>query len=905
MTRGARPAEIVLTGATGFVGKVVLEEMLRRREALGIGGVTVLVRPTGPGKTVDARIAARLKKLLASAAFDGLRRTDPAALGLVRAMGCDLGAKDAGIDPRDRERLAAETTHVVHCAASIAFDAPLEEASQHNITAALEMLALAKSMPAIERMVSVSTAYVTPARTGPVFERLAHLPRSASELYEEARTGRADTRARLAETGHPNTYTYTKCIAEHLLVAERGNVPLTIVRPSIVSAALETPSEGWIDSAAAFAGCMLYVGLGVVRAWEADPGVRLDVVPVDAVARAIVDEAFERRRTNFERPKIRHATMGITRATRIDLAVSEASRFFRDRPGARALPNMFVGRANHGFARADLGRRVVPLALARARLAGEKRRAKRKILDKTDAHVRELNSSFRAFTHHTYDFRAERPLDVPGFEPGAYVEKVLRGIYKHLVRRDETELSFAGRVHDDARTDLAWAVEKPDGNPAMRALAYGLRRATRVAMSRVTFDRPSFERALAAVPADAVVVLAPMHRSYFDFLFTSYLFFQHPELGVRVPHIAAAEEFSKIPLVSRVLTASRAFYVQRGAGKASPELNATLARLAEQEESLLFFVEGQRSRGRRFLAPRRGLLRGLATTGRTFAVVPIAIDYDRVPEEAALERELRGEPRPPMSLGAVGGWLARLARGEIALGRAHFACGETLVLRDEGDVDAVARRIVAEQQRVATVSTYHLGVLARDAAIPGLEASDIQRLLEARGIRVLKSDLVHEGLPHTTRRALESSYLHAFYPDLRKRLRTGPALASHVARNGFWDGRDASGSSEANLDALLVHLFLPVVRDYLRVARAAARAGREPLVARAIVKAERDAFLPDVNDALAELVAREILVDERGSFRPGPRARDLDALVAELAREEQALSSLGGARSLASMEMSR
>ena len=45
----------------------------------------------------------------------------------------------------------------------------------------------------------------------------------------------------------PNTYTYTKALAEQVLEIECGKVPLTIVRPSIVAASANEPYPGWID----------------------------------------------------------------------------------------------------------------------------------------------------------------------------------------------------------------------------------------------------------------------------------------------------------------------------------------------------------------------------------------------------------------------------------------------------------------------------------------------------------------------------------------------------------------------------------------------------------------------------------------------------------------------------------
>jgi alcohol-forming fatty acyl-CoA reductase len=86
---------------------------------------------------------------------------------------------------------------------------------------------------------------------------------------------------------------------------------------------------------------------------------------------------------------------------------------------------------------------------------------------------------------------------------------------------DDTALLLAGTAHDDARGDLRWVGERYNGNPVIGAFGFGLRKTLRRCASHVTFDRPSFQRAIAAAPAGAVFVLAPSHRSYFDFLLTS------------------------------------------------------------------------------------------------------------------------------------------------------------------------------------------------------------------------------------------------------------------------------------------------------------------------------------------------------------------------------------------------
>lgn len=64
----------------------------------------------------------------------------------------------------------------------------------------------------------------------------------------------------------PNTYVFTKRMAEHLLVeSNKKNVPMYIIRPSIIAASLEEPVPGWIDSIGLAGGLYLLGGLGILR----------------------------------------------------------------------------------------------------------------------------------------------------------------------------------------------------------------------------------------------------------------------------------------------------------------------------------------------------------------------------------------------------------------------------------------------------------------------------------------------------------------------------------------------------------------------------------------------------------------------------------------------------------------
>ena len=70
---------------------------------------------------------------------------------------------------------------------------------------------------------------------------------------------------RLMVGERPNTYTFTKAIAEQLINEERGSLPISIVRPSIVAGAIEEPMPGWVDNVNGPMGLVLSGAHGLCR----------------------------------------------------------------------------------------------------------------------------------------------------------------------------------------------------------------------------------------------------------------------------------------------------------------------------------------------------------------------------------------------------------------------------------------------------------------------------------------------------------------------------------------------------------------------------------------------------------------------------------------------------------------
>ena len=109
-------------------------------------------------------------------------------------------------------------------------------------------------------------------------------------------------RARLH--GWQDTYVFTKAMGEQLLVAERGNLPLVIIRPSIVEGSLREPFPGWIEGIRMADPLILAYGKGLIRGFIGDSAGVLDLVPVDAVVGvmlASLPEAASKTLTRVEK----------------------------------------------------------------------------------------------------------------------------------------------------------------------------------------------------------------------------------------------------------------------------------------------------------------------------------------------------------------------------------------------------------------------------------------------------------------------------------------------------------------------------------------------------------------------------------------------------------------------------
>ncbi|KAG7428793.1 Fatty acyl-CoA reductase wat [Fusarium oxysporum f. sp. raphani] len=411
---------VLVTGATGFLGKVVVEELLRLRAAHDIQQVILLIRKKD-SFNAKTRFA---QQISSSPCFSLLPKS---WVEYIQVMDADLACFRCGLGDNEYGQVCEAVTHIIHTAACIKFDSEVSDAISSNIDSSRNVLSLAKDCDKLQQLVVTSTAYVTPPQEAPIYESLVDLPRPASRLINELKTGVVGKQQAIAATGHPNIYSLSKCLAEHLICETKGSLPVTIVRPSIICAALEHPMPGWIDSKAAFGGLVLGFGSGVLRVIDGRPNAKLDIVPVDVVAGYLIREAFRISCEDIERPN-----------TRIVFSVATKERSLTLREACRLLERFFkesfryIGPQGHVLQFYQFLHHYFPLHLYAVtnRLKGNMTREK--AAKRSWRIVSGMNAVFSPYTKYTYDFRPLEP--PPSFDPDEYIRTVCSGVQRNLMQ---------------------------------------------------------------------------------------------------------------------------------------------------------------------------------------------------------------------------------------------------------------------------------------------------------------------------------------------------------------------------------------------------------------------------------------------------------------------------------------
>ncbi|XP_052871515.1 fatty acyl-CoA reductase wat-like [Anopheles cruzii] len=285
-----RNSTVLLTGGTGFLGKVLLEKILR---CLGVRKVFLLIRSKENRKPAE-----RLKRLLEDAVFDRLREgtTSEQLLERLEAIEISLDADRLGMEATAEARLLTETELVFNVLASVKFNENVKNAIATNVGGTQKVLALARRMSRLKAVVHVSTLYSHCDRT--TIEERVHQdgqlnPATVLQLSSTLSAEEMD-QLRHCLVGHlPNTYTFSKRCAEALIAQEFSDLPVGIFRPPIVLSTYREPIAGWTDNLNGPSGLCLWTVKGFIHVIHGNGRRKANLVPVDCCVNAMIVAGYD------------------------------------------------------------------------------------------------------------------------------------------------------------------------------------------------------------------------------------------------------------------------------------------------------------------------------------------------------------------------------------------------------------------------------------------------------------------------------------------------------------------------------------------------------------------------------------------------------------------------------------
>jgi thioester reductase-like protein len=246
----ARRDGLLLSGATGFLGTELLARYLQRTDR----EIFAIVRADD-----DAHAQERMHETLESA-FG----TAEAFSARVRALAGDMTLPGLGLDPQVAREVADGVDEIVHGAAAVSFDLDLAQARAINVQGTREMLALAELCQrrgGLRRFTYISTAYVAGRHKG----RFGEDDLDVGQRFR-------------------NAYEQSKFESEQLVRAHAGELPITVVRPSII---VGDSATGWTASFNVLYWPTRALARGAFPVLPARRRSPVDVVSVDYVADAV------------------------------------------------------------------------------------------------------------------------------------------------------------------------------------------------------------------------------------------------------------------------------------------------------------------------------------------------------------------------------------------------------------------------------------------------------------------------------------------------------------------------------------------------------------------------------------------------------------------------------------------
>ncbi|KAG0622426.1 hypothetical protein M758_3G096500 [Ceratodon purpureus] len=319
---------LLVTGATGFLAKVMVEKILRVQP--DVGQLYLLIQPQK-----NATAEERLKNnVIMSPLFKVLKAThgenyEDFMTRKLTAVSGTISSDGLGISNEMTEEISRNVDVIVNSAATTTFDERYDTALNINTQGPRRILDFANGCPNLQLFLHVSTAFVNGQRQGHTPEKLFKMGDSiAREMSKDGNVPELDVAsemelcantlkkvaaemdqtsipfeeqqqilekkmkelgmARAKLFGWQDTYVFSKAMGEMLVDSLRGDIPVVILRPSVVESTFADPFPGWMEGIRMMDPIVLAYGKGQMTGFLANPQGVLDVIPADFVVNALL-----------------------------------------------------------------------------------------------------------------------------------------------------------------------------------------------------------------------------------------------------------------------------------------------------------------------------------------------------------------------------------------------------------------------------------------------------------------------------------------------------------------------------------------------------------------------------------------------------------------------------------------
>lgn len=386
---------IFLTGVTGFLGKAIVEKLLR--EVPDLGKVHLLIRG-GAHQTAFDRC---MTEVFTSSLFDTLRQTHGDAFPQfiqqkVSVVEGELTQALFGLEAPEFAALANQLDVIINSAASVNFREAMDQALEINTLSLNNIVALAKhthhereTTPVLQ----ISTCYVNGLNRGIIREEvlapasglMENIDRDTFDIEPVIQNlrekidgikSKTEDNVRLEQKmiqlgtkqsrhyGWNDTYTFTKWLGEQLLIQSLGKKNLTILRPSIIESTVSSPVPGWVEGVKVADALIYAYAKGRVSIFPGEDTGILDVIPVDLVANAAIMSSAQL--TLGQKPyRIYQCCSGMSNPIRLREFIGHIMQASKEQYSE--LPKLFSKKPEHLFKTVSIKKfRLYMLALTTA-----------------------------------------------------------------------------------------------------------------------------------------------------------------------------------------------------------------------------------------------------------------------------------------------------------------------------------------------------------------------------------------------------------------------------------------------------------------------------------------------------------------------------------------------------------